>query len=133
MRNLSMFESIAALVIRRGWIVVVGWVLFLAVLRSVAPYWDQVSKDDDVRFFPPGYPSVVGQELLERGFPDDASSSQVVVISERRQGRLGKDDYAYVDRVTATLNRAREQDPSLGIKKVETYRSPVIGPRLVGT
>ena len=128
-----MFESIANLVIRRGWIVVLGWVAFLALLRTVAPSWDQVSKDDDVRFFPPGYPSVIGQELLERGFPRDASSSQVVVISERRQGRLNKEDYAFVDQLITTLNRIRENDPTAGIKKVETYRSPVIGKRLVGT
>lgn len=128
-----MFESIAALVVRRGWVVVVSWAIFLAVLRSVAPSWDRVSKDDDVRFFPPGYPSVIGQELLERGFPRDASSSQVVVISERPDGPLTKDDYAFVDQVIATLNRARESDETLGIKKVETYRSPVIGKRLIGT
>lgn len=128
-----MFESIAALVIRRGWIVILGWIVFLAVLRTVAPPWDQVSKDDDVRFFPAGYPSVIGQELLEQGFPRDASSSQMVVIAERRQGRLNKEDYGFVDQVITTLNRARETDSTLGIKKVETYLSPVIGKRFVGT
>src|SRR4051812_39092505 len=105
-----MFELIAALVIRRGWVVVLGWMTFLVVLRALAPPWDRVSKDDDVRFFPPGYPSVVGPDLLERGFPNDASSSQVVVISERREGQLGKVDYAFVDQLIATFNRARESD-----------------------
>jgi RND superfamily putative drug exporter len=113
--------------------VLVAWVAAIAGLRAVAPSWDQVSKDDDVRFFPAGYPSVVGQDLLERGFPRDASSSQVVVVAERRAGFLQKDDYAYVDGVINNLNRAREADATLGIKKVETYRSPVIGKRLVGT
>lgn len=128
-----MFESISNLVIRRGWIVVVVWLAFIAGLRAVAPSWDRVSKDDDVRFFPAGYPSVVGQELLERGFPSDASSSQVVVITERQSGRLTKDDYTYVDQLVAQLNDIRESDGGLGIKRIETYRSPVIGPRLIGT
>jgi len=128
-----MFESIAALVTRRGWIVILGWITVLAVLKYAAPPWDQVSKDDDVRFFPAGYPSVTGQELLERGFPRDASSSQVVVIAERPTGPINSDDYAFVDQIINTLSRAREEDPTLGIKKVETYRSPVIGKRFLGT
>ena len=128
-----MFESIAALVIRRGWVVVLAWVAFAVILRMVAPPWDQVSKDDDVRFFPPGSPSVVGQELLERGFPREAASSQVVVIAERRQGRLEKPDYGFVDQLVARLNQVREQESTLGIKKIDYYKTPVIGPRLVGT
>src|SRR3954462_1655468 len=106
-----MFESIGTLVIRRGWVVVVGWLALIAILRAVAPSWEQVSKDDDVRFFPPGSPSVVGQDLLERGFPRDASSSALVVIAERRDGTLTRDDYTFVDRIIATLSQARESDP----------------------
>ncbi|MBV8268112.1 MAG: MMPL family transporter, partial [Planctomycetaceae bacterium] len=125
-----MFESIASLVIRRAWVVVVGWLALIALLYISAPPWEAVSRDDDVRFFPPGYPSVVGQDLLERGFPRDASSSQAVVIIERRGGRLTQDDLAFVDQVVALLNRLLQSDPALGIKQVITYKSPVIGPRL---
>ena len=128
-----MFESIAALVIRRAWVVVVGWLALIAALYSIAPPWEQVSRDDDVRFFPPGYPSVVGQDLLERGFPREASSSQAVVVTERRGGHLTPSDFAYVDQVVALLNRLLQSDPALGIKQVITYRTPVIGPRLLGT
>ncbi len=127
-----MFDSIAAVVIRRAWLVVLGWVALIGVLCAVAPKWEQVSKDDDVRFFPPKYPSVIGQELLERGFPLDSSSSTVVVVAERPDGSLEPGDFAYVDHLVALLNRLREADPKLGIKQVITYRSPVIGPRLLG-
>ncbi|MHC5539895.1 MMPL family transporter, partial [Singulisphaera rosea] len=128
-----MFESIADVVLRRGALVVLGWLGLAAALYAVAPSWDQVSKDDDVRFFPAGYPSVIGQDLLERGFPRDASSSQVVVVSERREGRLTPEDFSYVDQIIARLNRVRESDAALGIKKIETFRSPVIGSRFIGT
>jgi RND superfamily putative drug exporter len=128
-----MFESIAKLVIRRGWLVLLAWLVCSGVLHLVAPPWDQVSKDDDVRFFPPGSPSVVGQDLLERGFPLEASSSQVVVIAERRRGHLTSSDFAFVDQLVAKLNQVREQEGALGIKKVDYYRTPVIGPRLIGT
>jgi RND superfamily putative drug exporter len=128
-----MFESIARLVIRRGWLVLLFWLVFSIALKVVAPSWDQVSKDDDVRFFPPGSPSVVGQELLERGFPLDAASSQVVIVAERRTGHLAPGDFAFVDQLVGKLNQIREQQRALGIKKVDYYRTPVIGPRLIGT
>ncbi|WP_422931329.1 MMPL family transporter [Singulisphaera sp. PoT] len=128
-----MFELLAAVVIRRGWLVVLGWLIVTVTLFQIAPPWDKVSKDDDVRFFPAGYPTVEGQELLERGFPGEASSSQIVFITERRKGLLTPDDFAYVDGLIAELNRIRAANPGLGIKKVETYRSPVIGPRFIGT
>lgn len=124
---------IANLVTRRGWLVILGWACFALALFWVAPPWDRVSKDDNVRFFPADYPSVIGQELLERGFPSEASSSQIVVVTERPDGRLTPDDYAYVDRLVQTLDKARQDDKNLGIKKLDTYRTPVVGPRLVGS
>jgi RND superfamily putative drug exporter len=128
-----MFALIADVVMRRGWLVVLGWLLFAGALFRVAPPWDSVSKDDNVRFFPAGYPSVIGQELLERGFPQEASSSQIVIVAERPSGRLTPGDFAYVDGLVQTLDRVRQDEPLLGIKKLDTYRTPVIGPRLVGT
>ena len=82
-----MFSLISRLVIRRPGLVVLVCFALAAALRSVAPSWDQVTKDDNVRFFPPDFPSVVGQSLLERGFPRDAASSQVVLVCERRTAR----------------------------------------------
>jgi RND superfamily putative drug exporter len=129
-----MFESIANVVIRRGWVVLLGWLAFSVTLFWFAPPWERVSRDDDVRFFPPGSPSVVGQDLLERGFPQDAASSQVVVIGERRRGHLSEADYSFLDNtLVPLLNRAREGEPALGIKRIDTHLTPVIGPRLVGT
>ena len=126
-----MFQMIANLVIRRGWVIVVAWLVFTAGLYLIAPPWDQVSRDDNVRFFPPGYPSVVGQELLERGFPRDAASSQVVLVYERLGGQLTDADLAYVEVVATSLFKFAETDPDLGLKKIDTHRTPVIGPRLV--
>jgi RND superfamily putative drug exporter len=129
-----MFESIANCVTRRGLVILLVWLAVSVVLLRTAPPWERVSRDDDVRFFPRGYPSVVGQALLERGFPQDAASSQVVVISERRDGKLTPADFTYLDRqLVPMLNQAREREPALGIKRIDTHRTPVIGPRLVGS
>jgi RND superfamily putative drug exporter len=128
-----MFSLVSRLVIRRPWIVILGWLILAVSLRLAAPRWDEVTKDDNVRFFPPDYPSVVGQELLERGFPRDAASSQIVLVYERANGRLTPDDFSYVERVAAGFLQFVKANPSLGFKKIDTHKSPVIGPRLIGT
>ena len=128
-----MFEAIASLATRRGWIIVAGWAALVALLYATAPPWESVTRDDDVRFFPEGFPSVVGQELLERGFPDDSASSQAVVIAERRAGPLIDADFQYVDQIVRTLDRLRDERPDLGIKQVVGHRTPVLGPRLIGS
>jgi len=126
-----MFHLIARTVERRSWALVAGWVAFAVALYATAPSWDSVSRDDDVNFFPPGSPTVVGQGLLQRGFPRDVSSSQVVVIAERRDGRISPGDFAYIDRVSASLSGLVESEPELGIRQVLDHRALVVGPRLV--
>lgn len=128
-----MFETIANVVIRRGWAIVAAWLVITAGLYMVAPSWDRVSRDDNVRFFPAGYPSVLGQDLLERGFPRDAASSQVVLVYERKDGKLTDADFSYVEQIAASLYKFAGSDPSLALKKIDTHRTPVVGPRLVGT
>jgi RND superfamily putative drug exporter len=129
-----MFELIANVVTRRGLVILAAWIAAAVTLVAVAPTWDRVTRDDDVRFFPPGFPSVVGQDLLERGFPQDAASSQVVVIGERPRGLLTREDFDFLDqKLLPLLNQAREREPTLGIKRIDTHLTPVIGPRLVGT
>ncbi len=128
-----MFPLVSRLVIRHPWMVILGWVILAVCLRMAAPRWDDVTKDDNVKFFPPDYPSVVGQGLLERGFPRDASSSQVVLVYERPDGHLTPDDKSYVERVAGEFLRFAKANADIGFKKIDTHKSPVIGPRLIGT
>ena len=112
-----MFSLLARLVIRHPWFIILGWLVLAVSLRLAAPSWDQVTKDDNVRFFPPDYPSVVGQELLERGFPQDASSSQVVLVYEREHGRLTPEDFGYVERVAAEFYQFAQTQPGPRIQE----------------
>ena len=82
-----MFSFLSGVVLRRPWVIVSAWLALTAGLYYFGPRWEQVTKDDDVRFFPPGSLSVIGQDLLERGFPRDASSSQLVLVYERKDQR----------------------------------------------
>jgi putative drug exporter of the RND superfamily len=125
-----MFQSLARLVNTRGWLIIVGWLAVAAVLCLIAPSLDSVSKDDDISFFPAGYPSVIGQSLLKRGFPKDVASSQAVVVVERAGGDLRRSDLDYIVALSNHLNRVRLDEPKLEIKQVIDYRLPVMGPRL---
>ncbi len=128
-----MFELIAAQVNRRGWLIVLFWLGLAVSLYYVAPTWRNVSRDDDVRFFPEGFPTVIGQDLLERGFPHDVSSSSFVIVGERPDGPLTPADFAYLDKIADQFSALRESDPDLGIKGVNDHRTPIIGPRLVAS
>ena len=130
--DLHMFQSLARLVNHHGWVIIAGWVLVTIGLLSVAPAWESVTKDDDVNFFPAGFPSVIGQSLLKRGFPSDAASSQCVIIAERGTGKLTRGDYDYIVRLSTRLSQFKKEEPSLEIRQVIDYRLPVLGPRLVG-
>ncbi len=110
-----------------------AWLVLTAGLHHVAPRWEQVTKDDDVRFFPADSLSVIGQDLLERGFPADASSSQLVLVYERKHGHVTPDDLRYIEDVATKLYEFGQSHPELGIKKLDRHSTPVIGPRLIGT
>jgi RND superfamily putative drug exporter len=71
--------------------------------------------------------------LWERGFPEDASSSDLVLIYERKNGRLTAGDFRFVDDEASSLSQFAQEHPELGVSKIETHRSPVIGPRLIGS
>ena len=128
-----MFSALSRLVISRPWVVIFGWMILTACLHQAAPRWEQVTKDDNVRFFPADSLSVIGQDLLERGFPADASSSQLVLVYERKHGHVTPEDLRYIEKVASSFYQFAQSASELGVKKLDTHRSPVIGPRLIGT
>lgn len=128
-----MFGAIADFVTRRGWLVVLAWIALAVVLSRVAPPWSTVSRDDDVRFFPPEYASVVGRGLLERGFPANVTDSSIVIIAERAGGPLTRSDLSFFDRLTRRLRRLQREREDLKIKDIVDRREPVIGERLRAT
>jgi RND superfamily putative drug exporter len=128
-----MFRLVSRLVIRHPRAILLGWLVLAAGLHYFAPPWDRITKGDDLGLFPADSPSAIGRELLERGFPQDASSSDLVLIYQRKDGRLTPGDLRFVDGEAASLSRLAREHPELGVKKIDTHRSPVIGPRLIGS
>ncbi len=65
---------------------------------------------------------MIGQDLLERGFPQDASSSTVVLVYERTSGPVTDNDLRYIEDVAANFYQFAQSHPELGVKKLDTHR-----------
>ena len=128
-----MFSLVSSLVIRHPRSVVLGWLVLAVGVHYLAPPWHSIIKDDDLGLFPADSPSVIGHALTQRGFPDDASSSDLVLIYERKNGRLTPDDFHFVDQEASSLSQFAQEHPEIGVNTIQTRRSPVIGPRLIGS
>ena len=128
-----MFSFLSGVVLRRPWAVILAWLALTCGLAYFAPRWETVTRDDDVRFFPAGSASVIGQELLERGFPKDAASSQLVLVYERNDQAVTQADLRHLETVASKLFLLASQEPALGIeKRPDSPQTPLIGPRLLG-
>jgi putative drug exporter of the RND superfamily len=87
-----MFFVLGQLVARRWPWVIAGWILVVVGLRLLAPAWDDVTYDGDLAYLPDQSPSVRGELLLERAFPERHAKSQFVVVLAREDGPLTSKD-----------------------------------------
>ena len=102
--DLPMFDRIGDFVSRFWWLIILGWIALLAIAKSQAPAWDDVTYDGDLAYMPADMTSVVGEHLLEEAFPDGRSKSEMVVIVSRNDGNpMDTVDAAIVDRIAARL------------------------------
>ncbi|MFM1801515.1 MAG: hypothetical protein RJA81_867, partial [Planctomycetota bacterium] len=130
---MNMFQSLGKLVVSpRGIGLVFGWIVLAMVIFAIAPSIESIQQDDNVGFFPQHFPTVVGDDLLQRGFGSDRSSSQMVVAVERSNGPLSEADLIFSDRLATALTKFRSDFPQWGLKPVVWRHTPIIGPRLVG-
>lgn len=129
-----MFQSLGKLVVSpKGLGLVLGWFVLAFIIFSIAPSLESIQRDDNVGFFPSQYPTVIGDNLLKRGFGSDRSSSQMVVAVERANGKLSETDLLFSDKLANALTQFRTENPEWGLKPLVSRHTPVIGPRLIGT
>ncbi len=74
--------------------VLIGWTILGLLLHSFAPSWDSVAKDGDFAFMPSNMPSLEGQALLDAGFPQQRTKSQLAIILARPDAQLMEADLA---------------------------------------
>jgi RND superfamily putative drug exporter len=108
-----------------GWIIdrpasVIGlWIIAALVLWAVAPRWDEVAQDGDLRFLPADSPSQQGQHLLETGFPEQRSRSEWYLLFCRdREQSLTPHDLA------VALDVARHLAYATAVAEVKRTLSP---------
>ena len=84
-------------VLARFWPVVLAlWALAVAGAVLLPPPFERVAAVDEAVFLPPGSQALLGQELVEEGWPDDsfARSAVVAIVREGEPLRPGDVDYA---------------------------------------
>lgn len=126
-----MFQYLGRMAADHPWRICLVWLLLALGVGAFAPRWSDRAVDDDVRFLPERCESVRGHRLLEQAFPQDVYASRLIVAVERRDGALSPADFAFVDQLTADLNRLRREEPSLRMTRVSSHRDPILGKRLV--
>ncbi len=123
------YERLGRLISRYWALVILAWIAGWWCLHSLAPRWDDVTRDGDLAYLPEQMPSVQGERLLERAFPSMRSRSQAVLVLARPDKPLSSDDWLMVHRLAARLSA--EARPDLPIVESWTPQTPVIGKKLV--
>jgi RND superfamily putative drug exporter len=110
---------ILGVIVSRGWpVFLVGWLLLIGWASLVAPAWDEVAASGQFTFLPKDVPSNRGKELLERAFPQDLPTSNIVLVLSRDDDQvLREEDRHFIIKV---LRPALEQ---LGKSSVTRIRS----------
>jgi putative drug exporter of the RND superfamily len=87
-----MFLRLGQFVSRHWLMVILSWVVVVVALRSLSPAWDDVTQDGDLAYLPEEMPSVVGEQLLSKGFPENRPKSQIAFFVIRDGDVLNRDD-----------------------------------------
>lgn len=123
-----MFTSLGSLASRHWGAVILAWGVIAVGLHLVAPRWDDVTHDGDLAYLPDAMPSVQGERMLARAFPENRAKSQLAIIAERDDGRLTRDDLQSVDALTARFEAIRDELP---IRDIWTRDTDVVGDKLI--
>ena len=106
-----MFQRLGELVSRHWLLTIVLWIVVIVVIRLNAPSWDSVTHDGDLAYMPASMPSVIGEDLLERAFPEGRSKSEAIVILSREDRDIDAADIeiekSFIGRLQNLLGTAK--------------------------
>lgn len=94
-----MFSRAGQLLVRHWLPVWLAWVVLLVVVAWQAPPLETVVKTGEFAFLPPDSPSLLGEELFSKAFPNDLLASSVVIVVRRTSQAEGlqEKDWDFVD------------------------------------
>ena len=100
-----MFQRLGDFVSRYWLLTILFWVVLIVAVRRNTPKWDDVTHDGDLAYMPAHMPSVQGEQLLERAFPDGRSKSVAVVVLACEGDDTQKIDKAEIEIVRSFVSR----------------------------
>ncbi len=122
----DVFDRLGKFVARHWVAVIAGWLVLAAALHAAAPRWSDVANDGDLAYLPANLPSVEGERMLQRAFPNQKAKSAIAIVVERPDGALTADDLRWSDGLAA-LFRERTGWP---IASAWNRNTEVLGERL---
>src|SRR6202044_2478740 len=93
----------------------------------VAPRWQDVAQDGDLAYLPDRMPSVQGERLLARAFPQLKDKSQIAVVVERGTGALQGSDLQVANQLVDRFEELRDELP---IVDIWSRKSEIVGDKL---
>ena len=137
-----LFESVGSVAERRWrlclilWLVAVVWGmgtargLFTAWGYPIPKFKDLV-EDGEFAYLPPNMPSLTGERLMAKAFPEDLLMSSVVVVARREAQPLVHEDEVFIEEVLRPrLEALREANPEL-VVSINSSRDARMGKLLV--
>ena len=101
-----MFESLGQFVERRWRPLLVLWGVLLVVAvtaqlgllnRIGLPRFKEIVRDGEFAYLPKDAPSLVGEAVLSKAFPNNQSRSSVVIVVRRESAELQERDFQFID------------------------------------
>ncbi len=90
-------------VVRRPWWVIGGWLVAVVLIIGLLPRLSEITSGDQGSFLPDTYESVRAVNLAKTAFPQQATSTAIVVVKRADGGRITDADQARVGQLARAI------------------------------
>ncbi len=101
-----MFGRWAAFVVRRPWWVIGSWLVGVVLILAFLPSLSNITSTDQGSFLPSKYESVQASNLANKAFPQQVTSTAIVVVKRSDGAPLTEADQARVGQLADAINAA---------------------------
>jgi putative drug exporter of the RND superfamily len=121
-----MFARWGGFVVRRPWWVIGGWLVGVGLIIAFLPRLSDITSADQGNFLPDSYESVQAMNLAKTAFPQQATSTAIVVVKRTDSAALGDADQRRVGQLATAIadgHIAGVGEPVTGPQAVAPNRS----------
>ncbi len=98
-----MFDRWSRFVVRRAWWVIGGWLVGAVLIIGILPSLSDITSGDQGSFLPDSYESIQAINLAKTAFPEQSTSTAIVVVKRTDGGPLTSADQDRVVSLTAAI------------------------------